>query len=474
MDAAVPRSDPGPARRADALRARRARLAPALAEATVLVPAGLPVAVEGSDQQHPYRGHDEHRYLAGWAAMGQVLVHDPAEGWTLYAPVADPEDRVWHDAPPSFEDLAEATGLARIRPRDELPAWLGGLGARPLVLLGSMDLLERPGGYGVPAALVEDLAFDAGASEAARAALVAARRRKDALELDQMRCAAAATAAGHGRALGRARPGWSERRLALEVEYGFGLAGAERAAYGTIAVCGERCAVLHAAPGAAPLAAGHLVLVDAGAEVEGYDCDVTRTWPVAARFSAEQRALYDVVLGVQEAAIGALAPGVEFRDLHLEAARGLAEGLVHLGLLRGEADGLVEQDAHAVFFPHGLGHLIGLSTHDVGGYPPGRVRSPRPGLKYLRIDLPMEADFVVTIEPGLYFVRPLLEDAAARERLGDAVAWDRARRWLPVGGVRIEDVVRVTPAGPEVLTAAIPKAPAALEAVRAEALGARG
>ena len=146
------------------------------------------------------------------------------------------------------------------------------------------------------------------------------------------------------------------------------------------------------------------MLVDAGAEVSGYDGDVTRVFPVGPKFTPPARDLYAAVLGVQESAVAGVRAGAEFRDLHMTASLGLAQGLVDLGLVRGRPEDLVERDAHAVFFPHGLGHLIGLATHDVGGYAEGRTRSTRPGLKYLRADVTLEAGMVLTIEPGLYFI----------------------------------------------------------------------
>lgn len=459
---------------AHALRERRDRLATALCgpagglkDGALLVPSGLVVPIDGSDQQQPYRPHDDHAYLCGTREVGQVLAFEGDSGWSLFAREASAEDRVWHGEGLSLEDQAAASGVSRVRPLAELPEFLGQLRTRPVAWLGSMDLLERPGGYGVHPGEIEALALDADASARAAALVVDARRRKDAVELDFMRAAVAASAAGHVAAMQQARAGWSERRVGLEVDFGFLRAGAERPAYATIAVTGERCAVLHAAPSERVLRPGDLVLVDAGAEVQGYDSDITRTWPVSARYGTRQRALYELVLRVQEGAIAELRPGVEYRDLHLRACRMLAAGLVDLGLLRGDPDGLVEQDAHAVFFPHGLGHLLGLATHDVGGYPAGRTRSSRMGLKYLRIDLPMEAGFVVTIEPGLYFIRALLEDPELHARLGDAVNWTLAREWLPLGGVRIEDDVLVTEGEAEVLSAAIPKDISALEALRA-------
>jgi Xaa-Pro aminopeptidase len=143
--------------------------------------------------------------------------------------------------------------------------------------------------------------------------------------------------------------------------------------------------------------------------------------------------------------------------------------LADLGILRGSPASLVESDAHALFFPHGLGHMLGLATHDAGGCLAGRTPSDRFGLKWLRADLPLEEDYVVTIEPGIYFIRALLEDPERRERYRDQVDWARVDGMLDFGGIRIEDDVRVTAAGAEVLSAAIPKSITAVEALREEA-----
>lgn len=457
-----------------ALSARRAALVAAwtardeLGSGLVLMPSGLEIPREDCDQPYAYRVHDDHAYGSGARGAGQVLVYDPtaSDGWILFAAVASQEDRVWHGDTESLDARGERLGLADVRPMVEFAPWLTGHGGRPAALLGSRDILERPIGYGLHPGDLDVLAFDADLTGRLQARTSAARTIKDDVELDLMRAAAAATHAGHVRGMGRARAGMSERALQVEIEYAFQRAGAEGPAYASIAVAGARCAVLHASPSAELLNLGDLVLVDAGAEVAGYDCDVTRTWPVGATFTAEQRALYDIVLEVQQAAIAAVAAGVEYKAIHMQASLGIAEGLVDFGLLRGRAESLVERDAHALFFPHGVGHLIGLATHDVGGNPLERPRSERAGLKFLRIDLPLEVGHVVTIEPGIYMVRALLEDAELRRTFHDDVDWSRADALMDFGGVRIEDVVAVTADGREVLTEAIPKAVEDLEALR--------
>jgi Xaa-Pro aminopeptidase len=183
-----------------------------------------------------------------------------------------------------------------------------------------------------------------------------------------------------------------------------------------------------------------------------------------------------VVLAAHDAAIAALRPGVEYRDVHLLACLVLAEGLVDLGLLRGNPQDLVDRDAHALFFPHGIGHLLGLDVHDMedfgdlAGYAPGRQRSERFGLGYLRLDRPLQEGMVVTIEPGFYQVAALLQNPQCRDTYRDVINWDRLEQFSDVRGIRIEDDVWVTADGSEVLTAALPTQAAAIESlVRAAA-----
>jgi Xaa-Pro aminopeptidase len=199
------------------------------------------------------------------------------------------------------------------------------------------------------------------------------------------------------------------------------------------------------------------VLIDAGAAVGRYVSDVTRTYRAPGGDSGFFRDLYALVLAVEQRAITRCTRGREWQDVHLEAALGIAQGLVELGVLVGAAQTLVETDAHALFFPHGLGHLVGLGVRDASGRAPGRKPSKRPGLSNLRVDLPLDRDYAITVEPGIYFIPALLDNAENRVKYRDAVVWNRVERLLDFGGIRIEDNVVVTDGDPEVLTAAIPK-----------------
>ena len=197
-------------------------------------------------------------------------------------------------------------------------------------------------------------------------------------------------------------------------------------------------------------------VLDAGPQLDRYVIDVTRTY-VAGTPSAFQRDLYQVVLNAEVRAIARCRPGAEWKDIHFAAAVDLIGGLVGMGVMRGDPQSLVEQDAHTLFYPHGIGHMLGLGVRDGSGLEPGRTKDPRPCLANLRQDLILRPGYIVTIEPGLYFIPALLNDPARRAKFRDCVNWPLAEKHLGLGGVRIEDNILVTVGEPENLTAAIPK-----------------
>ncbi len=416
------------------LEARRARTAAAWAlhEEIVLIAAGEPVGIPGgADQTYPFLAHAEYFWLTDHEAVGAVLAFDPKSGWTDFVPATTEDERVW-----------EGRGDAPGTPSDQLAGWLDARTGRPVVRLG----VAAPGSP-VERARATEL----------REGLMHARRPKDDAELARLRAACAATAAGFAALRARVRPGVSERALQIELEAEFFRHGGDRTGYGSIVGAGAHAGVLHFEPGERVVGPGEVVLVDAGAEMRRYTADITRTYRAPGGDPGFFRDLYAVVLALQEHAVASCRLGTEWRDVHMRACRDTVAGLVALGLMRGDPDALVERDAHALFFPHGLGHLVGLGVRDASGYLPGRARSTRPGLNMLRTDLPLERDYVITVEPGVYFIPALLCDPERRARYADCVAWDRVDGLLEFGGIRIEDNVRVTDGDPEVLTAACPK-----------------
>jgi Xaa-Pro aminopeptidase len=418
---------------------RRRRAAAAawnLGEEFVLVGAGEPVPVPGRyDRTYPFRSHSEYFYLADRERPGGVLAFDPDEGWIDFVGPVTGEELLWSGA----VDLA-AGGSGGTRSREDLPAWLEGRRGRPCAALG---------------APLAEVAPDAQLGEELRYLLTVVRRPKDEEELARMRTAERATSAGHRAAASAIEEGRTERELRVELEAEFFRNGADALAYESIVAGGPHSAVLHFAPTDRPFAPGELVLVDAGGEYRGYASDITRTHPASGAFSAEQQAFYDVVREALEAATGSCRPGVEWRDVHRVAALAIGSGLVQLGVLRGDVESLFERGAISLFFPHGVGHMVGLGIRDAGGAERGR-EPPGPGYPPLRVDLPLQADYTMTVEPGIYFVPALLAGEETRGRLRDAVDWNRVDRMLDFGGIRLEDNVLLTPDGCEVLTSGVP------------------
>lgn len=439
-----------------------------MADGVVVIPSGAHVPVEGTDQYHEFHAHPEFAYLSGAREPGTVLTFDRHDGWVLFAPTAGLEDRVWVGEGIDHEELSASTGLP-VRPIGKLRPWLEERRSETVAVIGNHDLVHRPDTYGVESWTALEVSLDEALAERLSEQVSETRRAKDASEIEMMRSAADASRAGHLFALRNTRPGLTERQLQVEVEAEFFRAGAERTAYGSIVGTGSNSAVLHFSPTQRAMKHGEIVLMDAGAESHGYASDVTRTFPVGPRFEGPQRDLYQLVLDVQRSAIAAAGPGIEFKAMHLAACERIASGLVDLGLLKGFAAELVERDAHALFFPHGLGHMLGLSTHDAGGCLAGRTPSDRFGLKWLRADLPLEPGYVVTVEPGIYFIKALIDDRGRREQFADCVDWAKVDALRDFGGIRIEDDVLITETGREVLTAAIPTTIAEIEALRAEA-----
>lgn len=410
-----------------------------LADGILIVAAGEPIPLpEASDQIYPFRAHADYVYLSGHDEPGGILAFDPRDqaqphgGWQLFTPPVSEAERVW-------EGRTHSHGL----PIGELSAWLRARLGRSFALLGSPSIEPLP-------------APDTALSIQVRAALLHGRRPKDAAEIATVRRAVSATVAGYTCLPEIIRPGVTERQVQVELEAGFFRAGGQRTGYATIVGSGPNSAVLHFPPSGRAIRQGEFVLVDAGAEIDRYMADVTRTY-VAGTPTPFQRDLHQLVLHAGERAIERCRPGTEWKAIHLAAAVDLVAGLVTMGVMRGNAESLVEQEAHTLFFPHGLGHMVGLGVRDAGGLAPGRQKDSRPGLRSLRMDLPLQPGYLVTVEPGLYFIPPLLNDPARRTRHRDAVNWPLVEQHLDLGGVRIEDNILVTEAVPEVLTRDIPK-----------------
>jgi Xaa-Pro aminopeptidase len=418
---------------AAAIERRRAAVAQAwaLGAEVVLVAAGDPLHIPGRDDlTYPFRAHSDYFYLTDRERSGGVLAFTADEGWVDFVRPVSTAERLWEGAPPG-----EYPG----QPVTELEGWLARRAGRPLVLLGTA---------------ISGLEGDIQRADTLRRGLHQVRRPKDEVELARMRVAERATRAGFARLADLIAVGRSERELQIELEAEFFRHGGDALSFDTIVASGPNSAVLHFPPTARRLGESELVLVDAGSEYRGYASDVTRTFAASGRLTSEQAAVYEIVRRALETGVEHCRAGVESRALHQTAAAVIAEGLIDLGVLRGTVEDLVSSGAVARFFPHGVGHLVGLGTRDASALPPGY--EPDPSIPGLRNNLPLLAGYVTTVEPGVYFVPALLADPDLRAELGDAVDWDRVQSLMGFGGIRLEHNVLITEAGPEVLTADIP------------------
>lgn len=456
--------------------ARRAELLAALSEPVLLMAGGW-ISRNYPANWHPYRADSTFLFFFPEPEPNAAALFDPQDASvTLFLDERTQADALWHGPVAGFADVQRALGVTAVEPRAELAhrvaRRLAGRKVRSLAVADPRATAEAAAITG------EQLDFQIAArvGDPDLLQLVARlRHHKQEPELAEIRAAAAVTHEAFTRAMAHTRVGVREQELVGHVEGTFTRHGCVPAYNTILSVRGE---VLHNHAHGNVLQAGDIVLLDAGAErASGYCADVTRSWPASGALTPEGRDVYDIVLAAEKAAVDAVRPGVRYRDVHLLAARVLADGLGQLGLLRGDAEALVESGAHALFFPHGIGHLLGLDVHDVEAfgdlvaYGPGRRRSTQFGLAYLRLDLDLAPGMCVTIEPGIYFVPAILHDAELRERFAGQVDFARAERFLELndgrgfGGIRIEDDVLCTDTGHENLTRAVPKERVALEAL---------
>ncbi|HMQ50158.1 MAG TPA: aminopeptidase P family protein [Saprospiraceae bacterium] len=381
---------------------------------------------------------------------------------TLYGTEPDMDHVIWMGALPSLKELAAQSGgahtrdfgqlgedlaaaIAQGRPVHFLPPYRADNQIRLSKWLGiSLDELNSRASIPLIKAVVSMMAY------------------KSPEEVAEMEKAVNITRSMHIAAMKATRPGFKESDLAGIVE-GMAIAAGGQLAYSAIlSVNGQ---ILHNHYHGNTLQEGKLVLGDFGAEAPShYAGDITRTFPVSKTFSARQKDIYEIVLEAEVKSIEALQPGVPYRDIHLGAATIIATGLKNLGLMKGTISDAVEAGAHALFFPHGLGHMIGLDVHDMEGlgenyvgYDEDIQRSTQFGLRSLRLGRRLEAGFVLTVEPGIYFIPQLIDLWESEGKFSDFINYDALKAYRDFGGIRIEDNVLVTASGYQVLGQPIPK-----------------
>ncbi|WP_317205378.1 aminopeptidase P N-terminal domain-containing protein [Janthinobacterium sp.] len=432
--------------------ARRAALLARMQPGSVAVIPTAPEVTRNSDCDYPYRHDSYFYYLSGFTEPDSMLVLraagalGPARS-VLFCRARNSERETWDGFRHGPEGARLACGVDAAFPIDELDTHMAQLLAdAPAIYyaLGSSNALDAQiklwlhsvrgqarSGVTAPASVHNVLGL-----------LDEMRLLKDEGEQAVMGRAAAISAQAHARAMRATRPGMREYQIEAELLYEFRRNGAQFPAYTPIVAAGANACVLHYSANDAVARDGELLLIDAGCELDGYAADITRTYPVNGRFSAPQRALYELVLAAQAAALEAVQPGRPYEGIHAAAVAVLARGMLELGLLDADKVGgvqdVVANKSYLPFYMHGTGHWLGMDVHDVGAYrDTGAAGKPSRAL---------QAGMTLTVEPGIY-VRP---GAGVPEQF-----WNT--------GIRIEDDVLVTPAGHAVLSGAAPKSVAEIE-----------
>ncbi|MCE0801116.1 Xaa-Pro aminopeptidase [Buttiauxella sp. S04-F03] len=429
------------------LRRRQALLAK-MAPASAALIFAAPEATRSADSEYPYRQNSDFWYFTGFNEPEAVLVliksDETHNHSVLFNRLRDKTAEIWFGRRLGQEAAPEKLGVDRALAFSEIDEQLH-------QLLNGLDVVYHAQGEYAYADTIVFAALDKlrrGSRQnlAAPATLTdwrpwvhEQRLFKSEEEIVALRRAGEITALGHTRAMEKCRPGMFEYQLEGEILHEFNRHGARFPSYNTIVGSGENGCILHYTENESQMRDGDLVLIDAGCEYKGYAGDITRTFPVNGKFSAPQRAIYDIVLESLETALQLYRPGTSMQEVTTQVVRIMIIGLVKLGILKGEVDQLIADNAHRPFFMHGLSHWLGLDVHDVGAYGQDRSRLLEPGM-------------VITVEPGLY-IAPDADVPAEYRGIG----------------IRIEDDILITVDGNENLTASVVKSADDIEALMAAA-----
>ncbi len=442
---------------------RRRRLAKDLRSGLVLFLGNEDSPMNYAANPFQFRQDSSFLYFFGLASPGLAALIDIEEGRDiLFGDDIDIEDIIWMGFLPTLKERAVQVGVRDTRPMKALAEALRDAGTKgrtvhvlpPYRAEHSLKLESLLG--------IRPDEAKAKISPAFVDAVIKQRSVKSDEEVAEMETALKTTYKMYETAMRMAQPGVHEKDIVGRID-GLAIADAGATAFPTILTMNGQ--ILHNHSHIHKLAKGRLLVVDSGAESPlHYAADITRTIPVGGKFTARQREVYEIVLAANENAIRTIKPGLMYKDIHLMAAKTIAVGLKGLGLMKGDMDEAVSRGAQALFFPHGLGHMIGLDVHDMEnlgeknvGYDKTVDRSDQFGLAYLRMAKALQPGYVLTVEPGCYFIPALIDKWKAEKKHLDFIAYDKVEKYRDFGGVRIEDDVLVTAAGRRVLGKPIPK-----------------
>jgi Xaa-Pro aminopeptidase len=439
------------------------------------VQSGL-ILLQGNDESpmnyaanaYPFRQDSTFLYFFGLNQPGLAAVIDVEEGTEcIFGDDPTVEEIVWTGPMPLLRDRCECVGVTQTAPGDRLAQVLNGAARRgrtihlpPQYRAENAQKINRLWGPTVPPSPSVTLIR----------AVVQQRSIKSPEEIEQIEAALDISRQMHITAMQMARPGVVEQEVAGAME-GIAISNGVRLAYPAIfSTHGE---TMHNPYYGNVLNAGDIAVNDSGAESPlNYASDITRTIPVGGRFSQRQREVYSVVLAAQEKALGLAKPGVEWREVHRRTAVALMEGLKEIGLVKGDPQEAVAAGAHTMFFPCGVGHMMGLDVHDMEalgedyvGYTETIRRNPEFGWRYLRLAKAIEPGFVITVEPGIYFIPQLIDQWRAEKRHRRFINYDKVEEYRDFNGIRIEDDILVTANGCRILGRPIPRTIEEVEAV---------
>ncbi len=442
---------------------RRKKLRSLVKTGLCLFPGNVDSPMNYKANAYPFRQDSTFLYFFGLDSPGLAAIVDIDEGQDIiFGDDVTLEDIIWVGPQPKMKDRAMAVGVRQVRPYAAIQEYLQkarsqGRTIHFLPPYRAETSLQLAGWLGVSP---DELKSQA-SLELIRA-VVALRSVKSPEEIKEIENALSVTKEMYLVAIPRVKPGAREQEVLAFMEMVLRANGLTFSFPPIITINGQ---IFHKTSYGDTLKKGRMLVMDAGAEsARHYACDITRSIPVGGKFNQRQRDIYSIVLRGQEEAIKAIAPGIKYLEVHLRAARVMAEGLKDLGLMKGNLDEAVEHGAHALFFPHGLGHMLGLDVHDMEnlgenhvGYDQTVKRSQQFGLGYLRLARALEPGFVLTVEPGIYFIPALVATWKKEKKHLDFINYSAVEKFLDFGGVRLEDDVLVTENGCRVLGPKIPR-----------------